>query len=292
MERKDSTVSKFETAADAIADGDVATLAALLRDHPDLVRERSTREHRSTLLHYVSANGLEQYRQRTPGNIVEITRLLLQAGADVNAESDAYGGGSTALGLVATSIHPELAGVQEDLMQLLLDHGAVMDRPGVAGNGHTAVEGCLANGRGRAAEYLTARGARLDLAAAAGVGDLDLVRNLLDEAAPEQTRDGYGWACRYGRTAVVELLLDRGLDVAVRLRHGETGLHLAAYGGHLDIVRLLLARGAPVDASDERHGATPLGWAMHARSGAPDGEERQRHDMVVAALAGADAAAD
>ena len=66
------------------------------REHPGLVRERSTREHRSTLLHYVSANGVEDFRQKTPKNIVEITNLLLDAGADVDAESDAYGGGCTA----------------------------------------------------------------------------------------------------------------------------------------------------------------------------------------------------
>ena len=91
----DSPVSMFEAAVDAIVAGDAATLAALLREHPELVRARSTREHRSTLLHYVSANGVEDFRQKTPPNIVEITTSLLEAGADVNAESEAYGGGST-----------------------------------------------------------------------------------------------------------------------------------------------------------------------------------------------------
>jgi len=74
---------------------------------------RSTRDHHSTLLHYVSANGVEDFRQKTPPNIVEITNLLLDAGAEVDAESDAYGGGCTTLGLVATSVHPEQAGASE-----------------------------------------------------------------------------------------------------------------------------------------------------------------------------------
>ena len=38
---------------------------------PELIRQRSSREHRSTLLHYVSANGIEDFRQRTPPNIVD-----------------------------------------------------------------------------------------------------------------------------------------------------------------------------------------------------------------------------
>ena len=108
--RARSPVSAFEAAVDAILSGDSARLKKLLRENPELVRARSTREHRSTLLHYVSANGVEDFRQKTPKNIVEITKLLLEAGADVNAESDAYGGRSTALGLTATSCHPDAAG--------------------------------------------------------------------------------------------------------------------------------------------------------------------------------------
>ena len=74
-----SPVSKFEAAADAIISGDMATLERLLRENPGLVRARSTREHRATLLHYVSANGVEDFRQKTPKNAVEIAKTLLQA---------------------------------------------------------------------------------------------------------------------------------------------------------------------------------------------------------------------
>jgi len=45
-------------------------------------------DHEST----VSANGVEDFRQKTPENIVAIARVLLEAGADVTAESDAYVG--------------------------------------------------------------------------------------------------------------------------------------------------------------------------------------------------------
>ena len=49
------------------------------------------REHAATLLHYTSANGVEGYRQKTPPNAVEITRALLQAGAQPDALADMYG---------------------------------------------------------------------------------------------------------------------------------------------------------------------------------------------------------
>src|SRR5428012_13463 len=50
-------------------------------------------------LHYCGANGVEGYRQKTPKNIVEIARMLLEAGADVDAGADVYGSGCTTLGL-------------------------------------------------------------------------------------------------------------------------------------------------------------------------------------------------
>src|SRR6185369_2579191 len=120
LARAHPTISAFEAAADAIVNGEATALRQLLAGHPGLARERSAREHHSTLLHYVSANGVENFRQKTPPNIVEITNLLLDAGAEVDAESDAYGGGCTPLGLVATSVHPEQAGVQIVLLQTLL----------------------------------------------------------------------------------------------------------------------------------------------------------------------------
>src|SRR5258708_1214975 len=112
LARKTSPVSRFEASADAIVDGDAATLKRLLREHPALIHAASTREHGATLLHYISANGVEGYRQKTPKNIVEITEMLLNAGAEIDAIADVYGGGCTALGLAATSVHPERAGVQ------------------------------------------------------------------------------------------------------------------------------------------------------------------------------------
>ena len=64
--RTNSPVSKFELAADAIVSGDVMALKDLLRENPELVRARSTREHDAPLIHYVAANGVEDFRQKTP----------------------------------------------------------------------------------------------------------------------------------------------------------------------------------------------------------------------------------
>lgn len=288
LARADSLVSKFEAAVDAIVSGDPATLEKLLRENPELVRERSAREHRATLLHYVAANGVENFRQKTPKNVIEITTLLLKAGADVNAESEAYGGHSTTLGLTATSCHPEDAGVQLALMELLIDKGAMIDGPD-RGN---AVNACLHNGRGEAAEFLARRGARLDLEGAAGVGRLDVVRSFFRDdgslkppATAQQMKDGFGWACEFGRTSVVDFLLQRGIKVETKLKHnGQTGLHWAAYGGNLDAVKLLLQHGARIDRKDETYGGTPLDWALYAWANSREGKRAGRSYYEVVSL--------
>jgi hypothetical protein len=265
-----SAIARFEAAADAIVGGDIATLERLLQEEPVLVRARSTRSHNSTLLHYVGANGVESWRQRTPKNIVAIARLLLAAGADVNAHADMYGGGATTLGLAATSIHPWQAGVLEPLLDALLDAGASFYEQGAGSNSSTLVVGCLADGRPLGAELLARRGASLDLEGAAGVGRLDLVRSyfaadgsLKPPATSTQMKDGFTWACEFGRADVVNFLLERGMDVAARVRHhGQTGLHWAAGGGHAQTVAVLLAHGAQVNAEDETWKFTPLAWAL------------------------------
>lgn len=266
--RKNSPVCKFELAAEAIVSGDIATLKRLLQENRELVRTRSMREHEATLLHYVSANGVEGYRQLTPKNAVKIAQVLLKAGAEVDATADVYGGGSTTLGLVATSVHPERAGVQEALMELLLEHGANIDYPSGAGNRQYIVNGCLANGRGAAAEFLAQRGAGLDLEGAAGVGRLDVVASFFNEdgslkesATKKQMERGFAWACEYGRNSVIEFLLEKDLGLLTAVTTSETGLHWAVVGRQLDTIKLLLVRGASLETKNA-YGGTALGQAL------------------------------
>ena len=273
----------FEAAAQAIVDGDEETLRRLLRERPELIRARSEREHRATLLHYVAANGVENYRQQTPQNIVRIAEILLAAGAEVDAEANVYGGGSTTLGLVATSTHPRQAGLQIALIQLLLDHGARMEHPNLAGNDHGAVFACLANGCPEAARYLADRGARLDLVAAAGVGRLDVVQSLVNQAEVSAREMALRYAAAYGNGDVVRSLLDRGVDVDAHSGHGETALFYTVLSGHLDVINLLLERGARPGVRT-RYGGDVVGAALW-RAG--HGGDPDRYVTIVATLVAA-----
>jgi ankyrin repeat protein len=83
------------------------------------------------------------------------------------------------------------------------------------------------------------------------------------------------------------------MEVNPKLRHqGQTGLHWAAYGGHVETVKLLLEHGAPLDEKDESYGATPLGWALYSWGNRPERAECGRYYEVVALLVRAGAKVD
>src|SRR5213593_3313413 len=272
LQHAGTETAAFEAAAEAIVRGDEQTLQQLLREHPELIHARSTREHRGTLLHYVSANGVESYRQKSPANAARITELLLTAGADVEAEAEVYGGGCTALGLVATSTPPREAGVQIPVIDVLLGHGAQIEHPNLAGNNVDAVYACLANGCPEAARYLAERGARLGMVGAAGIGRLDVVRQLVEAADVSRREMALRYAAGYGQLEVTRYLLDYGVGVDAHSGDGETALFYAMLGNHIAVVRLLLERGARPGMRTQ-HGdvvETAIWKAAHGGGSQPD----------------------
>lgn len=279
----------LRAARDRLLAGDREELAELLRERPELVRFRmATTEvpydgyfHGATLLHHVAGN---PFIHDLPEETVDLTRVLLELGAEVDAvtlqgPSQPDDIGWTTLGLVATSLEARTAGHQRALMDVLLDAGADVD----ARNGG-CIMGALYYGEYDAATYLAERGARLDLIAAAGIGDVRRVAEMLDhdledgrlvhyslEPWPDDaTRmDLLGLALSYaalhGRVEVISLLVEAGADPNHRppFDHRATALHWAAMGDQPESVRALLGAGADPRLRDMRFDSTPLGWAEH-----------------------------
>ncbi|KAI9856806.1 MAG: hypothetical protein M1813_008743 [Trichoglossum hirsutum] len=101
-----------------------------------------------------------------------------------------------------------------------------------------------------------------ELTKAAWAGNETAMRQLLENGAEMETRDGDGrtalhLAARGGHDAVVRLLVGGGANLAARDGLGWTALHEAAASGHETVVRLLAEKGADVRAV-ERGGRTAL----------------------------------
>lgn len=264
--QSDAALQRFETAVEAVIHGDMSQLGTLIESDPELVRARSARRHHGTLLHYVAANGVENGRQRTPPNAVEIAQLLLDKGAEVDALADMYDAQCTTMSMLLSSCHPAHAGVQVQLAELLLDHGALMIGPGT--NWKSSVMTALSFGYLPAAQAMIRRGAPIeDVSVAAGVGRLEEVRKLYPAANPLERQTALALAAQHGHADVVTFLLDQGEDPNRFNPEGHhshsTPLHQAIAGGHLDVVKLLVGRGARPEIQDTLYGGTALGWAEH-----------------------------
>lgn len=263
---QEGPIAIFETAVDAVVDGDLPTLQSLLRDHPQLPHARSTRRHHATLLHYVGANGVEGARQKTPPNAVEITRALLDAGADPDAVAELYDNKCTTISMIVSSAHPAKAGLQAVLAETLLHYGAAPHGRGTAWQSPAMT--ALSFGYLDTAKRLARRGAAPDtLSAAAGLGLVDEARRLLPAADEKERHVALALAAQHGNTEIVRMLLDAGEDPnrynPERWHSHSTPLHQAIAADHPDVVRLLVERGARTDIRDTVYDGTALGWAEY-----------------------------
>lgn len=170
-------------------------------------------------------------------------RTLLSKGADPNLRS---GPGRTAL-LTAASRDGSYEAVK-----MLVEKGADI-------NAKDSLEGFVWSGGGGATPLIEAAKTR----------DIRTVRYLLDHGADVNAKDHVGGtalsqAALRGSTDIARLLIERGADVHVKVSRWElTPLIMAAQRESVEMVDLLLAKGAPVDGKDIT-GATAIMWAAYS----------------------------
>lgn len=244
----------FRRAVDLLDAGDLEGLRSHLRSHPKLVHQRVIFEggnyfQNPSLLEFVAENPIRHGKM--PANIVEVARLILDAGAKKDQATL-----DETLGLVCSGCVARKCGVQIALIDLLCDYGADPNR-GMPG----------AHGEFEAVEVLLRRGARVDLPVAAALGRIGDARRLLPRADPEDRHRALALSAQFGYTEIVHMLLDSGEDPSQYNPPGfhahSTPLHQAALAGHEEIVRLLVERNARLDLKDTIWQATPEGWASH-----------------------------
>ena len=244
----------FRRAVELLDAGDVAGLRAHLNQHPTLVHQHVVFEGGNyfrdpTLLEFVAENPVRH--GTLPANIVEVTKVILDAGPSRPARNET-------LMLVSTGSVPRECRVQLPLIDLLCDYGA---------DPNSAVQATVLHGELEAINALIGRGGRIDLPVAAALGCIEDVRLLLAGASSEDRHLALTLAADFGHVEIVRLLLDAGEDPnrynPVGGHSHTTPLHQAAGGGHDEVVRLLVERGARLDLKDILWQATPADWARH-----------------------------
>lgn len=252
----------FRAAVAAMDAGDIEALVGLLDEHPSLARDRAEEDgafagpyfRHPTLLHFVANN--PNRSPHMPPRTLDAARAILDAGAAVDAVTEADNGGTT-LALVASSQPAATDGLQTPLIELLVSRGADPQ------HGLTAA---VVHGYLDIARHLLALGARPTAFSAAGMGDTAALRQRLQEDPPlhDQCRAAEA-AAMHGQLEALEILLDAGLDPSSRLSRpfGPTLLHQAAWSGHEMLVRCLLAHGADPTLRDMQYNGTPSDWARH-----------------------------
>ena len=245
----------FRRAVDLIDAGDVAGLRAHLKQQPNLVHQHVVFEggnyfRNPTLLEFVAENPVRH--GTLTANIVDVTKVILDAGPSQSARNET-------LMLVATGSVARECGKQLRLIDLLCDCGA---------DPNSAVHAAALHVELAAVNALIGRGARIDLPVAAALGRSEDARRLLASASSEDRHLALTLAADFGHVEIVRQLLDAGEDPnrynPVGGHSHTTPLHQAAGGGHDEVVRLLVERGARLDLGDILWQATPADWARHA----------------------------
>jgi outer membrane protein assembly factor BamB len=85
---------------------------------------------------------------------------------------------------------------------------------------------------------------------------------LLTIQPPADLNEALWDAARSGDTARVAAILDKGADVNAKARYGATALFFAADKGHLETVKLLVARGAEINIEDTFYKFKPIDLAL------------------------------
>jgi Ankyrin repeats (many copies)/Ankyrin repeats (3 copies) len=245
----------FRRAVDLLDAGDVAGLRAHLNRHPNLVRQRVVFEggnyfRNPALVEFAAENPVR--RGKLPGNILDVVKVILDAGLEPSALNET-------LMLVSTGSVPHECRVQVPLIELLCDHGA---------DPNSAIHAAALHHELESVNALIKRAARIDLPVAAALGRIEDARGWLPAASPEDRHLALSLASDFGHVEVVRLLLDAGANPnrynPVGGHSHTTPLHQAAGAGHEEVVRLLVERGADWDMKDILWQGTPEGWASHA----------------------------
>jgi ankyrin repeat protein len=235
---------------DAAENGDLEKVKTLLAADSSLINTRVDNSSRATVL-------MIAVHYEKP----DVAKFLIEKGADVNAKT---AHGQTAL--FEASAYGEL-----DVVKMLLAKGAdvnfvVHDDSEGDDPGCTPLLLAAENGQLEVVKLLLEKGADVNAKSSYNtihecatplIGACEVAKDFgrLGGGLPPGTR--VVTTKKHGYLEVVKLLLEKGAKVDVKNNFGNTALLIASGNGQSDVVKLLLDKGASVDLGNNQ-GVTPL----------------------------------
>jgi ankyrin repeat protein len=211
----------------AAALGEARQVARVLRASPEAAASRDGDV--LTALHACAGSRLGSTSPKVAAGLLQSARLLVEAGADVNATARSWGHDVNVAYFV-------IRAGQIELLKLLLDHG--LDT--------TAAVGTAAwENREEIVDLLLNHGARID-------------------AAFESTRPVLNELIRWGQFAPARMLLRKGASPNLADDRGWTAIHQAVSRGNVKMLASLMQSGGDADRPDRR-GITPRDLARARR---------------------------
>lgn len=228
---------------EACRDGNSDAVRQLLSGDPEMATARDS--HGSTALHAAAARGH-----------LETVRLLLQHGANPNARD---------AGDNASPLHFAAGGGHRETVRALLDGGADVHGHGDVHEADVIGWATVLTGpndiRRDVVPLLLERGARHHIFSAMAIGDLDLMRRLVEENPEaldrhmsrfEHRQSPLHFAITRQRHDMLDLLIELGADLEARDLSGRTALEAAMMRGDKEATRRLHDAGAqPPHAHNE-----------------------------------------
>jgi len=240
-----------------VAQEDHFNVLQLLLDKGAKIEAPNFEDNRNTTLHYAACWGATQ-----------CVRILLARKADVNCRAKDQ---SSPLSFAAEKGHVEIAKMLLDAGANMESKNDSEEKGGAtplllaAHNGQFNMAKLLIDRHANVSEKTVDGLSCLHLAIRSGTDNEDLVRLLIRAGAKpdDVTKSGdsalhYASYMGYVKSALA--LIESGSRLEDRGQNNSTPMHFAAREGQTDVVRLLVAKGASMDCKDS-DGDTPLGCA-------------------------------
>ncbi|MGA2775299.1 MAG: DUF2062 domain-containing protein [Candidatus Omnitrophota bacterium] len=196
----------------------------------NVVSEANKTTDNNATINALDEHGFTQLIEAAKSNSLEVAKLLMDKGVDVNLK-DANTGATALMYAVG---HGNL-----DMVKLLLENKADINA--------------------------TDKAEQTALMIAAMNGSLEITKLLIEKGADINLQEGYKmnalmFALSQSNLDVAKLLIDKGTDVNAKDLTGETALMMTAEGDFPDITKILIDKGADINAKD-KDGKTALAMA-------------------------------